>query len=377
MTRILVIEDENDIREAISDILRFEGFAVAARSNGADGILAALEIHPDLILSDIMMPQVDGIQVLQELRKANQTRSTPLIFLTARAERAMMRQAMELGADDYLVKPFTHEELLAAVYARLEKHKVVQDMVDKHTTAKQQFVRLIAHELRTPLTTISMVYDLLDLYFRDLSDSEVRELVNSLGRGTHRLRRVVEQIVCMVELESGLMPTRPRRDVDAADYLYKQDVATVIAAAIKLGRKLAPQNQKLEIQADVHNPTLLYTMIEGNISKLIYALGELISNALTFSKPGGHVQVRFRSDSSLAQFSIIDHGHGMSESDIQRATQPFEQIDRRHHGQQGLGLGLFLVSRIVEQHHGHLSIRSEVNQGTEVTVKLPFRQKGD
>lgn len=374
MTRILVIEDELDILEEISDILRFEGFEVTTRTNGVDGVLAALHIEPELILSDITMPKMDGFEVLQKLRKSTRTRAIPFIFLTARGERLMVRQGMELGADDYLTKPFTRAELLGAVHARLEKQKTIQDMENGLTAAKEQFVRLVTNELRTPLASISMVKDLLVEYIHDFSDDELQDLVNSLNSGTHRLHRVVEQIVCMVELESGLSKTRASEEENISDYLYKQDVATVIAAAIRLGRKLAARNRELEIQADVHNPLLTNTLIEGNISKLIYALGELISNALTFSKPEGRVQVRFRLESPMAQFSVIDQGYGMAKDEIRRATQPFEQLGRKHHEQQGLGLGLSLATRIVQQHQGYISIHSEIDRGTEVLVKLPLRQ---
>ena len=375
MTRILVIEDEYDILEEISDVLRFEGFDVTTCTNGADGVLAALEIEPDLILSDIMMPQMDGMEVLQELHKVKRTRSIPFIFLTARGERMMIRQGMELGADDYLVKPFTHAELLAAVYARLRKREEFQELASGLTAAKKQFVRMIAHELRTPLAPINLVHDLLNSYLRDFSDEEVRELIDSLSYGTSRLNRVVEQIVCMVELESGLVTTEVTEEAGSADYLHKQTVAAILQSAINLGRQLAPRNRDLKINADINNPHLMSTIIEGNIGKLIYAFGELISNALAFSRTDGQVYIRFRSNSSLAYISIIDHGCGLDEKEIRRATLPFEQIDRQHKEQQGVGLGLFLASKIVRLHKGDISIHSEVNKGTKVTVKLPLRQE--
>lgn len=375
MTTILVIEDENDILEEIADVLRFEGFNVTACSNGPDGVSSALEIEPDLIISDIMMPRMDGMEVLQELRKSAPTRTTPFIFLTARGERTMMRQGMELGADDYIIKPITHAELLAAVYARLKRHEEFHKMLDGLTAAKRQFVRMITHELRTPLTPINLVHDILNVYLREYSEDEIKDMVDSLSYGTRRLNRIVEQVICMVELDTGLIVTGASEEPGAASYLYKQDAATILASAINLGRQLAFRNHNLDIESDDHDTDLMQIMIEGNMDRLIYALGELIANAIAFSEKGGTVHVRFRSNADTAYVYIIDHGRGMTSEQIIRAVKPFEQINRDKKEQQGIGLGLTIATRIIELHQGVINIHSEVNKGTKIAVKLPLIQR--
>lgn len=119
---ILVIEDEESILELIQDILILEGFDVITASNGKDGLEAAIFTLPNLILCDVTMPEINGYQVLEELQKNFFTQTIPFIFLTARTSRENIRAGMNLGADDYLTKPFDEDELLGAIQARLKKY---------------------------------------------------------------------------------------------------------------------------------------------------------------------------------------------------------------------------------------------------------------
>lgn len=123
MTKILIIEDNTDIRENVVEILELSGYRVFDAPDGKVGVQMALQHVPDIILCDIMMPEMDGYEVIEELNKHAETSATPFIFLTAKAERPDVRKGMELGADDYLTKPFDDTELLAAIESRLKKGK--------------------------------------------------------------------------------------------------------------------------------------------------------------------------------------------------------------------------------------------------------------
>lgn len=126
MTRVLIIEDNDDIRENVVEILELSGYTVYAAPNGKTGVELAVKQLPDIILCDIMMPEMDGYGVIEALNNHPQTRATPFIFLTAKAERTDIRRGMELGADDYLTKPFDDTELLNAIESRLKKKEVQQ-----------------------------------------------------------------------------------------------------------------------------------------------------------------------------------------------------------------------------------------------------------
>src|ERR1044071_3643500 len=125
MTKVLVIEDEKDIRRNILEILEFEGYEPMEAPNGYVGVQLTQQYVPDLIICDVMMPELDGYEVLRQLQLEPSTATIPFIFLTALADRQNVRYGMQLGADDYITKPFTHEELLSTIHARLTKHATV------------------------------------------------------------------------------------------------------------------------------------------------------------------------------------------------------------------------------------------------------------
>lgn len=138
MKKILIIEDDSNVRGNIAVLLEEENFAVAIADNGKAGIEKAKEFLPDLIICDVLMPIASGYEVLQELAKSKTTRSIPFIFLTAKVERSDIRLGMELGADDYLFKPFKLEELLNAINSRLNRHEIIiADHVEEKSGAQQ------------------------------------------------------------------------------------------------------------------------------------------------------------------------------------------------------------------------------------------------
>lgn len=203
MAKILVIEDEKGVQDNVVDILELEGFKVIAADNGLLGVLMARAEQPNLIICDIMMPELDGYGVLEQLRQDPTTATIPFIFLTAKAETVDLRQGMESGADDYLTKPFTPIELRKAVAVRLEKHGVMMERYhQEHTRAlkyqreaqerqtlietQEDFLRKVMVELRDPLSNINLAIQLLassedeavrDRYLKILREECSREIM--------------------------------------------------------------------------------------------------------------------------------------------------------------------------------------------------------
>ena len=139
MTRLLVIEDEVEIRANLLEFLSLEGYETFGADNGVQGLVGALEYEPDLILCDVMMPELDGYEVLQAVRKEPRIATTPFIFLTALADKGDLRQGMQLGADDYLTKPFIFSEVASAIEVRLEKQAT---LTAQQTTEHQQLLAI-------------------------------------------------------------------------------------------------------------------------------------------------------------------------------------------------------------------------------------------
>lgn len=362
MTKILVIEDEDQIREIILEMLDAENFDAISAENGHIGLQLALEQIPDLILCDVMMPEFDGYSLITALRQNPATKTIPFIFLTAKASKTDLRQGMELGADDYLPKPFTVEELMGAISTRLEK-KVEQDRQsqEKLDELRSNIVLSLPHELRTPLNGIlgfsKLIIDSYDL----MEKEEILEMLSDIYTSAERLHRLIQNFLLYAELE--LVMTDPKRVQELPDieFSYSKRVITKVVRQIAqaAGREA---DLSLELQeATVQIP-------ESRLNKVVE---EIIDNAFKFSATGTPIQVTSVSENSTLILRVSDQGWGMSAEQI-ASLGAYMQFERKLHEQQGSGLGLIIAKRLVELHGGELKIESIPSKGTTVHISLPM-----
>jgi diguanylate cyclase len=228
MTKILVVEDMDSLREEIIETLTYEGFEVIGAENGAVGVELALKHLPNLIICDVMMPELNGYETLTTLRRESSTATIPFIFLTAKADKVDIRQGMQLGADDYLTKPFTIEELLGAIAARLAKQTILQEHLDqalKQTESRMEYFarhdeltslpnRVLFHDsLQQAILHASLQRQTLALIFLDIDQFHI--INNTLGHdlGDMVLKAVAERLQAMIP--SRDMVARMRGDVFA------------------------------------------------------------------------------------------------------------------------------------------------------------------
>ncbi|MCA0456705.1 MAG: response regulator [Chloroflexi bacterium] len=367
MSRILVIEDEPNLRKNILDFLELEGFDVFEAEDGLVGLECAREQHPDLIISDISMPNMDGYKALLELRKDERSANIPVIFLSAMADRSFVRHGMELGADDYLTKPFSYPELLAAIQARLDRHVATQHSASKELeSVKKRLARVVSHEMRTPVASILMVQNLLSAQLDSLETHEIRDILDSLQMGSYRIYHLAEQLALMTQLDTNTLS----QDV-VSEYGFATPIWTVLMAAVNLSRRFAYRNPSGGIQVDDRDKA---SLVLCNAPSLTHALAEIMANGLDYSQAGRDVTVAQWARDSWIYISITDCGPGMTEAQVEQATRDFEQIDRDRNEQQGLGLGLHLAHRIIEAHFGHLEIISRPGSGTQINISLPLHE---
>lgn len=368
MITLLVIEDELPLLEEIGALLRFEDFDVLTADNGWSGIQLASERLPDLIICDITMEGMDGYEVLSELRKSPQTLSIPFMFLTARSDKSFMRYGMELGADDYLTKPFTREELLSAIRARLSRHVSLAEAHKRELEdTKVRLTRLVAHELRTPLSSIQLVKDIVDQQLGQLDETEMRSLMSTLGAGTERLSHMVEQMVYITRLDNGFLSPDSIRNNGSPT-----DLARVIQGGIRQGRRFAYRNKDYPIVVEEIDRNL---RIPANPMALEHAFAELIANALIFSPENREVIIMQWAEKDVAWIGVRDRGIGMTRLEERLATQAFMQVKRDSREQQGMGLGLTVAQRIIEAHGGRLEFHTGEGHGTQVNVRLPLARE--
>jgi two-component system, sensor histidine kinase and response regulator len=362
MKKILVIEDEPQIRENIQEILQLSNFDAISAPNGVEGLELAQHQMPDLIICDIMMPELDGFSVLQALRHIRSTANIPLIFLTAKSERASLRQGMEFGANDYLTKPFEPDELIRAIQVQLERQERLDQRVQSRLNELCNSITLsLPHELHTPLNGILGMSELMIDEPEGMSVEERLEIAQAIRESALRLHRLTQNFLLYAELEIAARDkTRIQRwQSQPATSFAKSAIAEVAQQKAKQVFRLL--DLKLELQ-DAPLPIL-----EAHLRKIIE---ELVDNAFKFSSQGTPVQIFSDVDADGYHLQVIDQGRGMTPAQI-ASSRAYLQFERKLYEQQGSGLGLTIVKRLVELYEGSLSIQSKFGDRTCVYIDLP------
>lgn len=360
MAKILVIEDNADILEEVLTWLWLEEFEAIGAANGCIGIELALAQAPDLILCDIMMPEKDGYRVLLELRTQPTTALTPFIFMTAKQERIDIRYGMELGADDYITKPFSHAELLTAIRSRLaHRNRFAQESDQRVSTMRKNLLHMLPRQLRTPLVGILGIGELLSQDAESLTPAEISDYAAMLTESGQRLYRLIENHLLYAQLE--IYATDPQK----AAHLDRTQVTQVASVVYETSEQVAGLYARTTaLHLDLQPASL--QIGRQDLSKIVY---ELLDNAFKFSKAPTSVQVVGKVQGNNYVLTITDQGHGLDPEHIAE-IDAYTQFERTTHEQQGAGLGLAIVRRLVALAGGAVQIESTVGVGTVVHVSL-------
>lgn len=361
MPKILIVDDDAQLRSTIQMVLKLKGYEVIDADNGATALKLARAALPDLIISDINMPQADGYAALAEIRKDPTTAAIPLILMTGESEAAGMRRGMELGADDFLTKPFAMNALLKAVEARLKKQNVVKETAEKKLAELRANLSLmLPHELNTPLVGILGYGEIISTCADTLQPGELAEMGRNILESGQRLQRLIQNFLIYSQLEllraddKEITAMRAKRTEDVSDTL------TLVAHT-----KAQAHNRLADLRTDIyHGPVCC---ADDLLSKMVE---EIVSNACKFSKPGTPVKISALPEGKQLKIVVTDQGRGMKADDL-HSIAAYVQFDRRQHEQQGSGLGLVIAKRLVELHGGTLTLESTENVGTTVTIRLP------
>ncbi len=363
MKKVLVIDDSPDIRFIIEETLGMFGFATVTAEDGETGVAAALQEMPDLIICDVNMPKMDGFETLTKLREVESTASIPFMFLSGAVDRPQIRRGMEMGADDYLTKPFTPSELLAAVNARLEKQKEIQRQSEKKLDELRGKMTLaLPHELRTPLNGIMGLANILMEDHKTLGADDIFENAKFIHDSALRLHRLIENFLAYAQIE--LMAQNPTSIMaSAASSLTRADLTASDAA-----REVAERHGRAKDLEITVAPGAV-AALQDNLKKIIE---ELVDNAFKFSNPGTRVRVIGTLDGTQFALRITNQGRGMTPQQIAEVA-PHVQFEREKFEQQGAGLGLIIAKRLTELNGGKFLIQSAPDVETTVTVTFPAR----
>ncbi|MGD1717275.1 ATP-binding response regulator [Dapis sp. BLCC M172] len=381
---ILIVDDTPANLEVLSETLGAVGYDVAIATTGQRALKQLERELSDLILLDITMPDMDGFEVCQKLKANPTTRNIPVIFITALADTDNKIKGFELGAVDYITKPFQEQEVLARVKTHLQLALLTQNLeqevamkvfsleqakqaAEAANKAKSLFLANMSHELRTPLNAVLGITEgLQDEVFGSMNEQQMKALQIIESSGTHLLE-LINDILDVTKIESG--------------QLELSCTPTAVAPLCKSSLAfIKPLAQKKAIQLKTKLPQNLPELLIDE-RRIRQVLINLLNNAVKFSPDGGSVSLEVQANSlnpnasdsqNFLRIAVIDNGIGIAPENLNKLFQPFVQIDNSlNRDYQGTGLGLTLVKRIVDRHGGKVEVSSEVGVGSCFTVDLP------
>jgi len=355
---ILIIDDDAHLAAVMALGLENNGYRTFCAPDGSIGLEMASMHMPDLILCDVDMPGKDGRILLKELRADPKLSDRQFVFMTGRAPMANQRAGMDLGADDFLLKPFDLTALVRCVNARMaragikggmDKLGVEQMRKSLHSSLPQEFF--------TPLARILGLTELLQKELDTSSKDEIREYLLEIRDAGRRLHRRLSNYLFIL----GLEPKGAERETRILD---AETVVKMLAEGA--GASAARHKRAADVTTD-----LAGARIRASAADLAALAEELVDNALSYSDPGTPVRVRARPDSGLLRLTVVDLGRGMT-SKQQQQLDSGAKWDQKTEDSQGVGLGLTLVRKLVHALGGEIRLESEVGKGTTIHIALPI-----
>ncbi|MEO0535372.1 MAG: hybrid sensor histidine kinase/response regulator [Cyanobacteria bacterium P01_A01_bin.123] len=369
---ILIVDDEPDNFDVIETLLSTQAYQLHYSANGQEAIDALETFQPDLILLDVMMPGIDGIEVCRQIKAMPKWQAVPIIMVTALSAKADLAHCLTTGADDFISKPVSAVELRARMHSML-RIKQQYDYIQSLSHLRKETITVLegtlnelngnvasklAHELNTPLNGILGVLGLLKANLEDMDTAEIHEMLALADLSAHRLDSLTKKFLVYLELELADSRQQP---IAAAQTEF---LSAALAADLRAHAQSV--NRGSDLRFDIETA-------EVSISKryLSVVLYELIDNALKFSPPQTPIKVSSQVVGEMLTVSIHDLGRGMTTEQIAKIGA-FMQFERKTYEQQGAGMGLKLVEKIVELAGGRFSITSVYQQQTVVKLALPI-----
>jgi signal transduction histidine kinase len=369
--RILVVDDTPQNVKLLADLLAATGYAVSTASSGREALTKVDTDRPDLILLDVVMPEMSGYEVCRKLRDNPATALLPVVLVTALYSGEERVKGLDAGPDDFLTKPIHRAELLARVRSLLRIKRYQDQLADLNLRLeesngrlkaldqlKSDFLSDVAHELRTPLTSIKGYLDcLLDGTAGEIAPAQ-KGFLETVRSNTERITRLIGDLLDLARIEAGRVDFHPAR-------LSLPDIVEEVINLLRI-----PAAEKgIDLAGAVPEADLV---VDADRDKLHQILLNLIHNAVKFTPAGGSVRVRAERGSERTVVIVVDDtGEGIAPEDLGQVFEKFYQGGDPGPKSKGSGLGLTITKKLVELHGGAIRVTSEPGRGSAFVVTLP------
>lgn len=363
---VLIVDDVPTNVMLVQAILKKEGYTLLTCDSGAKALRIAEEKHPNLMLLDIMMPQMDGYEVLQHLKANPETKNIPVIIMSALSDMQSIVKGYQLGAVEYVTKPFQREELIKRVAHRYELFSVnrIKNELEKTIEARDTLYSVIAHDLRSPLGSLKMMNNaLLMMVDKDAVGTEVYEMLQMMNKTT-------EEVFLLLD---NLLKWAKRRLNKQRIFKQNVDIHEIIRSTASLYATMAEQ-KKIRITTEGIDGEAV-GLVDEDMMKTV--VRNLISNAMKFCFEGGEIHIASVQEGDFIHVSVKDNGKGIKKEDQAKVLDEDTHFTTfGTNNEKGSGLGLMLCKDFVMQHDGKLWFESEEGKGTtfHFTMKV-FNQE--
>lgn len=359
---VLIVDDVPKNVQVLCNLLAEEDCEIAVAFNGQQALKSLEEITPDLILLDVMMPAMSGFEVCQRIKEVERTTDIPIIFLTARTEMDDIVHGFELGAVDYVTKPFHDKELLARVRTHLALKRTREELTESNA-AKDKFFSIISHDLRDAFVNILSFIQYIEYVGKEeVTHQTIAEFIDTLKSKTEIAFKLLENLLEWAKTQTNRIRFNP---IDLK--------LTKVLEAIR--EQVSGKAQEKEIALEIEVDAEEY-VINADKNMLDSILRNLATNAIKFTPNNGKVKIDVRRKNDDIQFTVRDNGIGIEKKNLPKLFRIDQHVTTPGtNNEQGTGLGLILCKEFVEQHGGKIWAQSELDEGSAFSFTLPLESE--
>lgn len=354
--KILIVDDILKNLQVIANILKQEGYHIEFASDGETALEWTDTQAFDLILLDIMMPEMDGYEVCKRLKAKEKTKDIPVIFLTAKDDLESIKKAFHVGGVDFISKPFNSEELLARVKTHVTISKQRKELVELNHT-KDLFFSIISHDIKTPFAIVMSNTKLLQEKYGTYKPETILKLLKNTHESSKYLYGLLLNLLEWSRLQMGKKSAEPSK----LNLQYLTEKALEI-----LGPTI--EKKSLEVKIDIHNDLNAF----GDEDMIMTVIRNLLSNAVKFSFDGEKIFLQAKRENNSIIYKVKDKGIGMTEEDIGKLFRiEVHNSEIGSSPEKGSGLGLILCKELVTKNAGEIWVESEPGKGSVFSFTLP------